>query len=74
LFQRFVSRVQSAETNPKQIVLGLFWICFGIVLRCFVSVVRAALGGQVLMTDDDGINREVRNLQLLDFCSKVVAI
>ena len=25
-------------------LLGLFWICFGIVLRCFVSVVRAALG------------------------------
>jgi len=22
----------------------LFWNCFGIVLRCFVSVVRAALG------------------------------
>jgi len=36
----------------KQIcfILGLFWICFGIVLRCFASVVRAAL---VLRQVDD---------------------
>jgi len=33
------------QTQNKKFcfVLGLFWICFGLVLRCFVSVVRAAL-------------------------------
>jgi len=32
------------QTQNKKFcfVLGLFWICFGFVLRCFVSVVRAA--------------------------------
>jgi len=32
------------QTQNKKFcfVLGLFWICFGLVLRCFVSVVRAA--------------------------------
>jgi len=41
LFQRFVSHVRSTETNPKQNNFVLFWVCFGFVLRCFVSVVRA---------------------------------
>jgi len=30
------------QTQNKNFVL--FWVCFGFVLRCFVSVVRAALG------------------------------
>jgi len=33
LFQRFVSRVRSAETNPKQNNFILFWVCFA--LFCF---------------------------------------
>jgi len=37
LFQCFVSHVRASETKH------CFWICFRFVLRCFVSVVRAAL-------------------------------
>ena len=36
-------RWNKPKTNCFGFVLGLFWICFGIILRCFVSVVRAAL-------------------------------
>jgi len=42
LFQRFVSHVRRAETKPKQNNFVLFWVSSGFVLRCFVSVVRAA--------------------------------
>ena len=35
LFQRFVSHVRSADTNPKQNVLGLFCVCFGFILELF---------------------------------------
>ena len=43
LVQRCVSHVRSAETNPKQKILFCFGVCFGFVLRCFVSVLRATL-------------------------------
>ena len=47
LFQRFVHVKQNAETKQKCFVSHVwnktFWICFGIVLHCFVSDVRAAL-------------------------------
>ena len=45
VFQRFVSHVRSAETNPKQNVLGLFCVCFGFVLELFCFSCKSCLRG-----------------------------